>query len=185
MSGMLGACGESADGGSTKDMSAERSQQLVNELAQRPNIEDALSFQQELEGDLTRRLKEEVGVPGSWTKTDEEAESPCGKPYSRQDDALEIHLPNQVNNATISEEKWPQALEVFAEVTGDRGFEDPEVIVDAPNDHKVRAVSKHGAEITFGTRKATALYSTTGCHLTQQAHPGPSPSPSPSPSSGR
>lgn len=152
-------------------MDAEPSQGAFAELAARPNIEVMIGKHKEIEREIQRRLAAEVGLPDAWETTDEESENGCGGRYSDLD-AVVIHMPNWANfDHPIPEADWPRALEIFTEVTGKYGFDKPKAVVDRPNDHLVHAHDENGAEFSFGTKKATSLFSITGCHLTERTHP--------------
>lgn len=168
---ILTGCGsESPNRQPEDDVDAEPSRGAFDELAARPNIEVVIDRHKEIEREIQRRLTAEVGLPDSWETTNKESENWCGGRYSNLD-AVVIYMPNWANNAAISEADWPRALEIFTEVMGKYGFGKPQAVVDRPNDHLVHAHHDNGAEFSFGTKKATSLFSITGCHLTERAHP--------------
>lgn len=167
-------CGGDPERGDTMDDSQGKTkQEKVNELAKRPDIEVAIDKQKQLEKEIQKRLSDELGLPNKWESSGGESESVCSGDYENIYDAIKIHMPSWANvDQPIPEGDWPRALEIFTEVTSRYGYDKPKAIVDSPNDHSFRVVNEYGAQVTFGSKKATALYSITGCHLTQQAHPG-------------
>lgn len=147
-------------------------QQQLSELAKRPDIETVLKKYERIRSELRQRLTAEVGLPGNWEQPHSEAENPCAEPYSNVRDAVSVNMATWVNSGQIADGKWPKAQDLFREITGKNGFGDLRVVVDSPGDHLIRTYDEHGGEMSFGTKKSTILSAGTGCHLTEDAHPG-------------
>src|SRR5690606_23032565 len=71
----------------------------------------------------------------------------------------------------VAEEDWDEALAAVQDITGGHGFSDVTPVVDAPGDHLVDLDRPDGARTSFGTKDATILRVTTGCHPASPASP--------------
>jgi hypothetical protein len=141
------------------------------ELMKRPDIEQAEAEYLGMLNSIQEKLVSEIGIAPWIPKDTPPSGSACGGEFS------EITTEGQRRNyssgrspGNLPDGRWPSAVALVGEVSGQHGFGAPELIVDRPGDHEAVYKSATGAELIFGTGTNTTLSVTTGCHLTAEAH---------------
>ncbi len=159
----VAACADRA--GEAVNKQASYDQQL-RELLQRPDINDAVSRYDRMRADISDRIAAEIGL-SPWKK-DNGTRAGCREFPDVDDGEKEsAQLGTWFVGAAIPDDKWPQAVAIFSEITSKYGFESPpRVLVDRPGNHEVTAADPWGADATLGTEVGTILGLLTGCHPT-------------------
>ncbi len=157
----VGCAGQSPEGGTVDEQQAT--------LAARPTIDEITARYERMQAELRRRLVAEVGI-AEWIEDSDGNRSGCGD-FPDVPTAESRRLGSWYSPGNLPDARWPQAVAVVAEVTGDYGFGPPETVVDRPGDHQIRAVGQYGASYIFGTANNTVLGVSTGCHLPAKVHP--------------
>ncbi|MDQ5855040.1 MAG: LppA family lipoprotein [Actinomycetota bacterium] len=62
-------------------------------------------------------------------------------------------------------------VRIVAEVTGECGFDAPQVVMNRPGDHEITASESYGGHYVFGTAANSVLLVSAGCRLPADAHP--------------
>lgn len=167
----------------TRDQSPDDStmtaspKQQFQELLKRPDIEQVSQRYNEMRAGISDRLIAEIGTP-PWEEDPETGgNSGCGREYPEIGlDGEARTMPIWTAAAAIPDDKWSRAVQIVDEITSGYGFGAPTVIVDTPGNHEISLNDNYGAELLFGTKKATILTILTGCHLTPEAHRRGTPS---------
>jgi hypothetical protein len=140
-------------------------------LAQRPTIDEIAARYKRMQAELRQRLADEVGV-SPWRTISELIGSGCGD-FPDVPTAESRSLASWGSDGNLPDARWPQALAIITEVTGNYGFAPPEIIVDRPGDHVIVGVDQYGATYDFGAALNTSLGVSTGCHLNPPGSPPP------------
>jgi len=153
-------------------MDSTSNEQKLQELASRPDSQQAASTYKLLQEDIVNQLQQKmpdivfVEVPNTVRSRG------CGVEYSGIDErtAVSQTLGRLKADRSISDDLWPQAFQVVQEVSAQQGFANPQVLKDQPGDHDIVLSDAKGARLSFGTAVNSVLSITTGCHLTPLAH---------------
>ncbi|MEU5846489.1 LppA family lipoprotein [Saccharopolyspora shandongensis] len=134
-----------------------------NLLRQRPSIEEISERYEQMQQRLLDRLNMEVG-PLEWAVSDPVSRAGCTEfPDVREAESRVLESWRAPGNLPDSE--WSLAVEIVQEITGEYGFDEPEIIVNRSGDHEIIGNDQYGAVYQFGTAANTVLMITTGCHL--------------------
>jgi hypothetical protein len=138
------------------------------ELQARPNIDEITQRYDEMRAVIRERLATGIGI-GPWIKDDENSRAGCGD-YPDVDQRFKESrgLALWAVEAAIPDEKWPDAVRIFAEIAGGYGFGDMITVVDRPGHHQVSLSDSFGAELRLGTKVHITLGASTGCHLRKE-----------------
>lgn len=158
-----GCAGQTPEGGDVDEQRAT--------LEARPTIDEITARYERMQAELRQRLVDEVGI-AEWIRDSELSSSGCGD-FPDVATAESRSLGSWYAPGNVPDARWPQAVAIVAEVTGDYGFGPPETVVDRPNDHEIRAVGHYGASYLFGTRVNTVMLVSTGCHRNPPNSPPP------------
>lgn len=139
-------------------------------LAARPTIQEITAHYERMQTELRQRLVAEIGV-SEWVKRSEPSASGCSDYPGIGGESRGLGFWGSDGN--LPDARWPQALEIITEVTGDYGFTPPEIVVDRPSEHQIVGTDQYGATYNFGTAVNTSLSVATGCHRNPQANPAP------------
>jgi hypothetical protein len=157
------ACGDRP--GDTVNKDANRQQQ-IQELLKRPDIDKAVARYEQMRTEIRDRLTAEVELP-PWKARDGTRAGCREFPDVDGMEKQSAQLGTWSTKASLPDDNWPRAVEIFAEVTRSYGFESPpRVIVDRPGNHEVTAADEFGADVILGTEVNTTLSLLTGCHPT-------------------
>lgn len=141
-----------------------RYEKQMNQLIQRPSIEDAearyTQMQEEIKASVT------AVVPSvQWQARREPGLSNCAEFTTTW--AQNVRMPLWGAKGSIPEDLWPEALTAVAKVTSRYGFTNPSHTVDRPGDHDVRMAGDFGGYLDFGFRVDVTLGIHAGCYLPQ------------------
>ncbi len=150
------------------DMSVQEQQAT---LAARPTIDEMTARYERMQAELRQRLADEIGIT-EWTKISEGNRSGCGD-FSEVPTAESRRLGVWRSEGNLPDARWPQAVAIATEVTGDYGFAPPEIVVDRPGDHAIVGIDQYGASFDLGTVANTVLGVSTGCHRNPPGSPPP------------
>ncbi len=103
-----------------------------------------------------------------WLTTEPEVdgESGCGEKEFRDiSDASHATFDSGGAKGAISDAEWPKAWAAVQEVAGKKGFNDPNIVVDAPGHHVASLYDQDGAELSINTKVNTAMSIYGACHL--------------------
>lgn len=152
---LTAGCGTGLLGGPSVDRRTE--------LDARPSLEQAVSYYGEMQTQLRDRLSAEVGLL-DWEVSDPPGGAGCGEDFAGmggQTATTELWLVRQ----DIPDDDWPRAVQITTDILARYGFGTPAPVVDSPGDHEIAAYDRFGAYFVFGTKVATVMRVSTGCHL--------------------
>lgn len=173
------ACGPDRQGPPVhpQDKAANRQQQF-SDMMTRPDIDQITQRYNDMLTTLRDRLVAELGTNPWIERPNSSGSAGCGEyPDVEPEDKESRHTSRWALDRNLSDEKWPGAVQIFAEVTGAQGFETPpQVIVNQPGDHEITTADPFGGDVIFGTKLNSTLQARTGCHPTAEAHQRGTPS---------
>ena len=142
------------------------------ELVARPSVEDMTSRYQQMQARIRTEVDAAIG-PQQWQQLDPPSRTPCGFDFPREYDARAFSLGLYGFNAGVPDDRWPQVEGIVLGIARDYGFTEPaELRINQPGRHQVGAIDrKLGANVSFGTQKATILSISSGCHLPAASRP--------------
>jgi hypothetical protein len=145
---VLTGCGTSGEG------------PMAAPMEQRPTIEEVEPVYLAMMAEIQRVLSDDFGV-GTWVQHRERVSgSSCG---SEAADGVRRSY-NLGSAGAIAEEDWGGALAAVREIVAEHGFTEVVEVIDRSRDHLVDIDDADGARVSFGTKDATVLRVTTGCH---------------------
>lgn len=140
------------------------------ELAARPTSEQIVGRYSEMQQRIRDTLDTELG-PFNWYLAGAGTESTCGGEFSALG-GRNIFMDPWASDASISDDQWPRARQIFADIAAGYGFTPAGVQIDEPGRHSTNGVDTAlGAQYSFGTNLNTSMQITTGCHLPAAATP--------------
>jgi hypothetical protein len=176
---VLAACSSPAD--PPRD---EKTMQF-NELAQRPDIDQATARYEEMFGKIRDQLS--ATFPAlMWKQSNPATTAACDEEFAavdartRHNDAVIKGLANWLAEGKVPDEGWDKAVTIVDTVARSYGFNSgPIVVKNQPSDHYVTFHDPYKAELTLGTAVNTGMTVRTGCHLTAEAKKRGTPEPTP------
>lgn len=168
----VASCGDGSEyfnGGSVDDKSHE---QKIDELLQRPDIEQVLAKYTEMEEEIIKQLSDEVPSLTFYKVENSGLGGGCGFEYSGIGEwtAKKQGLGTNKSDGNLPDEQWPEALKIVTDISTQYGFGNPRAFQDEPGMHHVVFSDRYGAGLRFSTAVNTLVAITTGCHLTPPAH---------------
>lgn len=135
--------------------------QTIQELEQRPNLDQALASYEQL---LTQ-IRE--GITGkNWAAAEPPELNGCND-FSQDITAARTSTTTTwVLSSGISDELWPTAVANTTKLAKPAGFTTTETVVDRPGDHEIAIQGPYGSVLHLSTLEVATLYIETGCHLT-------------------
>ena len=149
----LGACAMGTDEPTEAELAAE--------LAARPSIEEATVAQDEMLTEIRAAIDAAIG-PQNWRR--EEAVSESGCRDFPGNDGMKRGSDSWIIDGGVSDQEWDLVEQAVTTVTGEHGFQPPEVILDRPGDHVLMFSRDDGATVDLGTELNLVLGARTGCH---------------------
>lgn len=137
----------------------------MTELAARPTLEQTITTYEQMQQRVFEKLSAELG-PFTWTRLREgHGSTGCGEDFPPNSPGRAESLASWGFDGNISDEQWPRAVQIIADVTAGYGFGKPKGLVDRPGQHDISGVDTYGGNYQFGTQINTTWRVATGCHL--------------------
>ncbi|MBA0124523.1 hypothetical protein H0B56_03110 [Haloechinothrix sp. YIM 98757] len=159
--------------GDPDDRSDMTLEEQYEQVAQRPDIDEAIKAYEQLHNKVQAELREKFDLP-AWEKgTHEETRTPgCGDfPDLIGWDAESSSLQSWVSEASISLEDWSQAKAILRTFSQEHGFDKVSIDIAQSDNLAYELMNDTGAKITLrsGRGSNVLLGGATGCHLTPGA----------------
>ncbi|MBA0124079.1 hypothetical protein H0B56_00810 [Haloechinothrix sp. YIM 98757] len=159
------------------NMSAE---EQFEELAQRPDIEQAVRRYEEVLSEISTELRGLTDLP-EWERLEGMGSQPgCNAfPDVGNWDAERRFMDTWHSPGHFAEEEWPVVRDALHRIAGEYGFDTVVQDIFQAGRRSYKLVDDYGAQLSLSYRDNTNLSVMTGCHLLAEAveHGGPRPRP--------
>ncbi|WP_246360808.1 LppA family lipoprotein [Haloechinothrix aidingensis] len=177
-------CGDASDyiggPGEREDRDELSVAEQFDELAQRPDIEQATERYEEMLSEISTELRGLTDLP-EWQRLEGMGSQPgCNAfPDVGNWDAERRFMDDWFSPGHIAEEEWPVVRDALHRIAGEYGFDTVVQDIFQADARSYKLVDGYGAQLSFGYRDNTTLDVMTGCHLLPEAleHGGPRPRP--------
>lgn len=163
LAAVLSGCTGGGEDGSSE---SPGSQEQVETVDARPQMEDVLDRYEAMEREMIAALETEL--PGlTWQMDTEDigmTRSLCIE-AGLGDDAEEVDLATLWASGTLDPASWHRAVEIVQEVGHRFGFTEKSTVVDRADDLEVVGEDEYGGRYRFGMAVNTILLVRTGCHV--------------------